>query len=183
MGFSNQMQLHIEWSVYYYPQTPAIILKLVNQFRMVLMLTINIWTHQFCKLVTLWTLLQCPTVYPLVAQVHATFSASNALPITFLCTYLYILLSANNHCDWNCGNHFKSHIGSYEIIDLKHYNQPRIVSMWTKRRPFHCLPSTSCYSQKFLPNKIKKFGWLDVQGSIRDVYIGRFDFWWPLQPF
>ena len=33
-------------------------------------------------------------------------------------------------------------------------------------------PCTSCCSQKFLPNKIEKFGWLDVRGSIRDVYIG-----------
>ena len=24
-----------------------------------------------------------------------------------------------------------------------------------------------------MPNKIEKFGWLDVKGSIRDVYIGR----------
>ena len=32
-------------------------------------------------------------------------------------------------------------------------------------------PSTSCFSQKFLPNKIEKYGWLDVRGSIRDVYI------------
>jgi len=24
-----------------------------------------------------------------------------------------------------------------------------------------------------MPNKMEKFGWLDVQGSIRDVYIGQ----------
>jgi len=30
----------------------------------------------------------------------------------------------------------------------------------------------SCYSQKFPPNNIEKVGWLDVRGSIRDVYIG-----------
>jgi len=37
---------------------------------------------------------------------------------------------------------------------------------------FESFPSTSCCSQKFLPNKIKKLGWLDVQGSIRNAYIG-----------
>ena len=37
---------------------------------------------------------------------------------------------------------------------------------------FESLPSTSYCSQKFLPNKIEKFGWSDMQGSIRDVYIG-----------
>jgi len=33
-------------------------------------------------------------------------------------------------------------------------------------------PSTSWCSQKFPPNKKEKFGWLDVRGGIRDVYIG-----------
>jgi len=33
-------------------------------------------------------------------------------------------------------------------------------------------PSTSCCSYKFLPNKIENIDWLDVWGSIRDVYIG-----------
>ena len=33
---------------------------------------------------------------------------------------------------------------------------------------FKSFPSTSCYSQKFMPNKKEKFGWLDVQV---DVYI------------
>ena len=31
-------------------------------------------------------------------------------------------------------------------------------------------PTTSCCSQKFPPNKIEKFGWLDMRGSIRYVY-------------
>ena len=30
--------------------------------------------------------------------------------------------------DWIYGNHFKFHIGSYNLA-LKHYNQPRIVSV------------------------------------------------------
>ena len=50
---------------------------------------------------------------------------------------------------------------------LKHYNQPRIVSTWTKLTQkvdhftvFESLPSTSCCLQKFLPNKIEKLaGW------------------------
>jgi len=85
----------------------------------------------------------------------------------------------NTKCDWN---HSKSHIGSYEIIDfedLKYYNQPRIVSTRTKLTQkvdhftmFETFPSNSCCSHKFPPNKIEKIGWLDVQGSIRDVYIG-----------
>jgi len=33
-------------------------------------------------------------------------------------------------------------------------------------------PSTSCCSQKFRLNNLEKIGWLDVQGSIRDVFIG-----------
>ena len=37
---------------------------------------------------------------------------------------------------------------------------------------FESFPSTSCCPHKFPPSKIEKFGWLDVQGSIRDVYIG-----------
>ena len=80
-------------------------------------------------------------------------------------------------------NYSKLHIGSYEIIDFKDfkalYNQPRIVSTWTKLTQkvdrftvFESFPSTSCCSQKFPPNKIKKIGWFDVWGSIRDVYIG-----------
>ena len=37
---------------------------------------------------------------------------------------------------------------------------------------FKSFPSTSCCSQKFPPNNLEKIGWLDVQGSIRDVFIG-----------
>jgi len=37
---------------------------------------------------------------------------------------------------------------------------------------FKSLPLTSCCSHKFPPNNLKKIGWLDVQGSIRDVFIG-----------
>ena len=37
---------------------------------------------------------------------------------------------------------------------------------------FKSFPSTSFYSQKFPPNNLQKIGWLDVQGSIRSVYIG-----------
>ena len=36
---------------------------------------------------------------------------------------------------------------------------------------FESFPSTSCCSQNFPPNKMEKFGWLDVQGSIRNFYI------------
>ena len=36
---------------------------------------------------------------------------------------------------------------------------------------FESFPSTSCCSHKFPPNKIDKIGWLDVRGSIREVYI------------
>ena len=62
---------------------------------------------------------------------------------------------------------------------LKHHNQPRIVSTWKKLTQkadhftvFESFPNTSCRSQKFPLNKIEKFGWLDMWGSIRDVYIG-----------
>ena len=62
---------------------------------------------------------------------------------------------------------------------LKHYNQPRIVTTQTKLTQkvdhftvFESFISTSCCSHKLLPNKIEKFGWLDVQCSIRDVYVG-----------
>ena len=37
---------------------------------------------------------------------------------------------------------------------------------------FESFPSTSCCSQKFPLNKIEKFGWLEMWGSIRDVFIG-----------
>ena len=37
---------------------------------------------------------------------------------------------------------------------------------------FEGLPSTSCCSQKFSSNNLEKIGWLDVWGSIRDVFIG-----------
>jgi len=37
---------------------------------------------------------------------------------------------------------------------------------------FNSFPSTSCCSQKFPPNNFLKIGWLDVRGSIRDVFIG-----------
>ena len=85
-------------------------------------------------------------------------------------------------CDWIYGNRFKSHTGSYEINDfkiLKHYNQPRIVSTQRKLTQkvdhftvFNSLPNTSCCSQKFPPNKLENIGWLDMRGSIRDVFIG-----------
>ena len=52
------------------------------------------------------------------------------------------------------GNHFKSHIGNYEIINLKilkYYNQPRIVSTRMKLTQklnrftlFESFPSSSC---------------------------------------
>ena len=92
--------------------------------------------------------------------------------------------SETNHkcshkCDWIYRNHSKSHIESYEIIDSKDYNQPRIVSTGTKLTQtlghfnvFQSFPNTSCCSQKFPPNKIEKIGWLDMRGSIRDVFIG-----------
>ena len=83
-------------------------------------------------------------------------------------------------CDWIYGNHSKSHIGSYEIIDFKDYSQPRIVSMRMKLTQkvdhftvFKSFPSISCCSQKFPPNNFEKIGWLDMRGSIRDVFIGR----------
>jgi len=34
---------------------------------------------------------------------------------------------------------------------------------------FKSFPSISCHSQK---NNLEKFGWLDMRGSIRDVFIG-----------
>jgi len=37
---------------------------------------------------------------------------------------------------------------------------------------FKSFPSTSCCSQKFPPNNLEKIGWLDMQGSIRDAFIG-----------
>ena len=37
---------------------------------------------------------------------------------------------------------------------------------------FKSLPSTSCCSQKFLPNNLEKIDWLDMRGNIRDVFIG-----------
>ena len=59
-------------------------------------------------------------------------------------------------CDLILGNHSKSHIGSYEIIDFKdliyyNYNHPRKVSMRMKLTQkvdqfivFENLPSTCC---------------------------------------
>ena len=50
------------------------------------------------------------------------------LSVGIACEQLYI-------CDWLYGNRSKSHIGGYEIIDLKiskHYSQPGIVSMRMK---------------------------------------------------
>jgi len=37
---------------------------------------------------------------------------------------------------------------------------------------FKSFPSTGCCSQKFPPNNLEKIGWLDVRGSIRDIFIG-----------
>ena len=37
---------------------------------------------------------------------------------------------------------------------------------------FKSFPSTSCCSQKFLPNNLENNGWLDMRGSIRDAFIG-----------
>ena len=45
----------------------------------------------------------------------------------------------------------------------------QMVDHFTVFKNFH---NTSCCSQKFLPKKIKKFGYLDVQSSIRDFYSG-----------
>jgi len=53
---------------------------------------------------------------------------------------------------------------NYEYIKIsKHYNQPRIVSMRMKLTQkvdhfnvFKNLPSTSCCSEKLLPNNFKK---------------------------
>ena len=38
---------------------------------------------------------------------------------------------------------------------------------------FESFPSTSCCSKKFPLNKVEKSGWLDMQGSIRDIYMGK----------
>jgi len=53
------------------------------------------------------------------------------------------------------------------------------VSMWAKLTQkvdhftvFKSFPSTSCSSQKFPPNNLEKIGWLNVRGSIWDVFIG-----------
>ena len=45
---------------------------------------------------------------------------------------------------------------------------------------FKSLPSTSCCSQKFLQNDLEKIDCLDMQGSIRDIFIGwgRGMDWW-----
>jgi len=37
---------------------------------------------------------------------------------------------------------------------------------------FKSLPNTSYCSQKFTPINLEKIGWLDLRGSIRDVFIG-----------
>jgi len=37
---------------------------------------------------------------------------------------------------------------------------------------FKSFSSTSCCSQKLLPNNLEKIGWLDMRGSIRDDFIG-----------
>ena len=80
-------------------------------------------------------------------------------------------------CDWIYGNHSKSHIGSYEIINFKDFKT--LVSTWMKLTQkvvhftvFKSFPNTSCCSQKFLPNHLEKIGWLDMRGSNRDVFIG-----------
>ena len=64
-------------------------------------------------------------------------------------------------CDWIYGDRSKSHIRSYEIIDFKDYNQPRVVSMPMKLSQkvdhftvFNSFPSTGGCSQKFPPNNL-----------------------------
>ena len=51
-------------------------------------------------------------------------------------------------CDWIYGNRSKSHIGSYEIINFKDYNQPGIVSTQMKltQKVDHllCLRASCC---------------------------------------
>ena len=37
---------------------------------------------------------------------------------------------------------------------------------------FESLHSTSCFSQQIPPNNFEKIGWLAMQGSIKDVFIG-----------
>ena len=37
---------------------------------------------------------------------------------------------------------------------------------------FESFPSISSCSHKFPPNRIEKIGWLNMRGSISDVYIG-----------
>jgi len=37
---------------------------------------------------------------------------------------------------------------------------------------FNSFPCTSGCSQKLPPNNLEKIGWLDIQGSIRDAFIG-----------
>jgi len=41
--------------------------------------------------------------------------------------------------DWIYVNRSKSQIGSYEIIDFKHYNREHANETYTKGRPFHCV--------------------------------------------
>jgi len=90
-------------------------------------------------------------------------------------TELLLLLHVYT-CDWIYGNH-KLEVTRKSIVKiLKHYNQPGIVSWQTKLTQkvdhfivFESFPSTNCCSNKFMPNKKEKFGWLDMQGSIRDV--------------
>ena len=75
----------------------------------------------------------------------------------------------------------KLHIESHEIIDLKisnHYNHLSIVSTqmkFTQKVDYFTMsesfPSTNFCWQKFPPNKIEQFGWLDIRCSIRDTYI------------
>jgi len=67
----------------------------------------------------------------------------------------------------------------YSILKiLKQYNQPKIehAKKLTQKvdyfTAFENFPSTECWSQNLLYKKLEKFGWLDVSGSIRDVYIG-----------
>ena len=70
------------------------------------------------------------------------------------------------------------HIDSYEIIDFQDFNAPKNMSTHTKLTQkvnhftvFKSFSSTSCCSQKFPPNNLEKNRLLDVQGSIRDVFI------------
>jgi len=121
----------------------------------------------------------CKPVYSSFQRVTHSYCKQRmfSLKSTFVIVMIMENIQVKGQSCWIYGNCSKLHIGSYEIIDFKHFNHARIVSMWMnltqKWTTSLCLrASLAIVAVHRSFRQIRWKIWLVGHVRYRDVYIG-----------